>query len=206
MGKDAYWFRHDSNASRDIKLMKLRILHDFWGIGVYWTVIELLREQNNYCFASDESSLQLACNLIGCNDFVKFKSWFFDAVKFGLFNVENDVFFSISLRKRMGKWESSKDNGGKGGRPKKTQSKPNNKPNQNPTHNPTESIRGDKSIEEKKKGEIGFVFFEEKYKIEAEYFHDGIRYGNSHQRGNGGLSVKALKEHCKEMKIEYVEQ
>ena len=58
---------------------------------------------------------------------------------------------------------------------------------------------------EKKEGEIGFIFFEDRLKIQAEIFKDGIRYGNSHQRNNGGLSEKALREHCKEKGIEYVE-
>ena len=48
----------------------------------------------------------------------------------------------------MQKWESSKTNGSKGGRPRKTQSKPNTKPNQNPTTNPTETITVHNSIED----------------------------------------------------------
>jgi hypothetical protein len=58
---------------------------------------------------------------------------------------------------------------------------------------------------EKKEGEIGFVFFEPRLQIQAEFFKDGIRYGNSHERNNGGLSEKTLREHCKEKGIKYVE-
>jgi len=51
------------------------------------------------------------------------------------------------------------------------------------------------------------IFFNEKLKLEFEYFENEItpRYGNQHQRLMGGLSSKAIKELCNENGIEYTE-
>jgi uncharacterized phage protein (TIGR02220 family) len=119
--KDSYWFKHDSNASRDIKLLKIKALYDFWGIGLFWSVVELLREQNDYSFQSDESGLDMVCSLVSCSDNIRFHNWFKDCLKFGLFVEDKGVFYSESLCERMAKWEVKKGNGGKGGRPIKTE-------------------------------------------------------------------------------------
>jgi hypothetical protein len=145
MAQDSYWFKHDSTASRDIKLMKIKHLYDFWGIGLYWSTVELLREQNNYSFPADESGLNMVCDLVRCSDMVRFKNWFNDCIKIKLFVIAENEFFSESLIKRMDNWETKKVNGGKGGRPKKTETiseiKPNGKANQK------HKIREDKIIE-----------------------------------------------------------
>lgn len=46
--KDAYYFSHDSNARNDIKLIKLRRNMGAEGYGLYWMIIESLREQGEY--------------------------------------------------------------------------------------------------------------------------------------------------------------
>jgi len=117
MSKDSYWFRHDSNASRDIKMLKLRYIYGFWGQGVFWGVIEALRENEGYKWDSDESSLQLLCGLIDCRDESKFLKFIKDCVKIGLLVEKKGKIYSESLNKRMLRWESSKKNGKKGGRP-----------------------------------------------------------------------------------------
>lgn len=119
MGKDAFWFRHDSSAGRDMKLLKIKGIHTHWGVGVFWEVIEVLRDQDGYKHECDESSLQLLCSLIGCNDVPKFLSWYRDTIRFKLFSEKDGFFFSESLIARMRKWESTKDNGSKGGIKKK---------------------------------------------------------------------------------------
>lgn len=42
----AYYFKHDDNARRDPKLIKLRRIKGMKGIGIYWCLIEILHEQN----------------------------------------------------------------------------------------------------------------------------------------------------------------
>ena len=146
MSKDVYWFSHDSNASRDIKMMQLKHQYDFWGIGLYWSVIEVLREQPNYRFDSTESGLSLLSTLVMCSDMIRFENWFNDCVRIGLFKTDKNTFFSESLCERMKNWESKKANGSKGGRPQKTESKTEIKPKVKPNQN-------HKRIEEKRREE-----------------------------------------------------
>ena len=150
--KDSYWFRHDSTAGRALKMRKMAHVYGHWGKGVYWDVVEILRDQENYQFENDESSLQMLADLIGCKDDNKFISWFNDCIKFGLLKLEKEHFISPALSEVMIRWQSSKANGNKGGRPKKeveeTQTKPNHKPKQNLTSNLNETIIEYNSIEE----------------------------------------------------------
>jgi hypothetical protein len=46
-------------------------------------------------------------------------------------------------------------------------------------------------------------YFVEKWQIEAQEFPEGIRYGNSHQRNNGGLSEMGIRQHCQNLGIVY---
>lgn len=126
--KDSYWFRHDSTAGRGLRMRKMAHIYGHWGKGIYWDVIEILRDQANYCFDSDDSSLQMLCDLIGCKDESRFLSWFKDCVKYELFVVEENKFFSEVLCRNMANWENKKTNGSKGGRPSKTETKPKHKP------------------------------------------------------------------------------
>lgn len=111
--KDTYWFSHDSNAGRDLKLIRIRHMYTHWGIGVFWDVIEVLREQKNYKYPCDDSNLQMLCGSIFCSDFTKFKNWFNDCVKIELFEIKDNYFYSNSLVLRMKIWESKKKNGSK---------------------------------------------------------------------------------------------
>ena len=143
--KDSYWFRHDSTAGRGLKMRKMAHIYKHWGKGVYWDVIEILRDQKEYKFESDESSLQLLCDLVGCKDESRFINWFNDSLRLGLFELEGNFFFNPPLRKNMIRWEASKSNGSKGGRPPK---KPKDKPKLNLNNNLNETIIEEYSIEE----------------------------------------------------------
>lgn len=148
--KDSYWFRHDSTAGRGLKMRKMAHVYGHWGKGVYWDVCEILRDQENYRFEKDESSLQMLADLIGCKDEKKFLSWFNDSVKFGLFSIEKEYFISPALSEVMSRWEASKSNGSKGGRPKKeTEKKPRKNLTNNLTNNLDETIIVYNSIEYK---------------------------------------------------------
>lgn len=109
MAKDAYWFKHDAGAGRDIKMLELKSIYSHWGIGVYWEVIEVLREQNNYRF--EVKKLQLLCSLIQCDDFTKFNNFYNDCLRIGLLNKDDKYLYSNSLLDRMNKWEAKKRNG-----------------------------------------------------------------------------------------------
>jgi hypothetical protein len=117
--KDSYWFRHDSSAGRGLKLRKIAFLHGHWGKGIYWDVVEILRDAENYSYSSDEFDLRMLADLIGCKDTDKFLEWYKDCIKFELLEEDNNMFFSPALNKVMDVWETKKENGKKGGRPKK---------------------------------------------------------------------------------------
>ena len=116
MSKDSYWFKHDSSAHSDIKMLKIKHIYGFEGIGLYWSTIEVLREQSGYRWESDDSSVQCLATCIGA-DHERYLNFIKDAIGVGLFMVEDGFLFSESLLKRMDVWETKKENGKKGGRP-----------------------------------------------------------------------------------------
>jgi hypothetical protein len=46
--KDAYYFSHDSNARNDEKVLSLRMSLGMEGYGIYWSIIEKMRENTDY--------------------------------------------------------------------------------------------------------------------------------------------------------------
>ena len=82
--KDSYWFRHDSSAGRGLKLRKIAYIYGHWGKGVYWDVVEILRDSATYTHSSDEFDLKMLADLIGCKDDEKFLEWYQNCIKFNL--------------------------------------------------------------------------------------------------------------------------
>ena len=48
--KDAYWFSHDSNAKDDPKCVLLIDQLGLEGYGIYWVLVEILREQPDFSY------------------------------------------------------------------------------------------------------------------------------------------------------------
>ena len=146
MAKDSYWFRHDSTAGRGLKMRKIAHIYGHWGKGVYWDVVEMLRDSEKYEYDNSEFDLTMLADLIGCKDQEKFLNWYSDCIKFGLLEEKNGKFYSPALKEVMGVWETKKNNGSKGGRPsKKTENKP--KKNLNETKNkPKHKANGNHNI------------------------------------------------------------
>lgn len=46
--KDAYYFSHDANARNDVKCLRLRREMGLEGYGIFWCLIEMLREEENH--------------------------------------------------------------------------------------------------------------------------------------------------------------
>lgn len=116
MAKDSFWFKHDSSAGRGLRMRKMAFIYGHWGKGIYWDVVEVLRDQDGYMFSHDETSLLMLCDIIGCKDSTKFISWFNDCLNLGLFEKDEKHFFSAVLCENMDTWESKKHNGSQGGR------------------------------------------------------------------------------------------
>lgn len=94
MRKQAYYFSHDSNARQDDKIIALRMKHGWEGYGLYWALIEKLRDSTNYMCVKDYNIIAFDLRV----DASKIKSIIED---FELFKFEDKKFFSPSLISRM---------------------------------------------------------------------------------------------------------
>lgn len=94
--KDAYYFSHDSNAKDDFKCMLLIEELGLEGYGIFWVLVETLREQENFKYPLKLlSSLARKYNTTVAKMEVVVRNY-------SLFTVENETFFfSNSLNKRM---------------------------------------------------------------------------------------------------------
>lgn len=97
MSKDAYYFPHDSNARQDVKILKLRIKHGWAGYGLYWGIIEALRDQDNYSFDNEPELISLA---VGCSvdELIPVLE---TCIEVGLLVNEDGEIYSKSLKRRM---------------------------------------------------------------------------------------------------------
>lgn len=91
MKKDAYYFPHFSNARNDSKLIKLRRVLGIEGYGLYFMLLEVLREQTNFKFP-----------ILGIEDLAY--EWHISKEKiasvikdFDLFEIHDNKFFSSKL-------------------------------------------------------------------------------------------------------------
>lgn len=96
MSKDAYYFPHDSNAKDDPKCVLLIEQLGMEGYGIYWMLIEPLREQPDYTYpVANIPALGRRYNTTA----EKVKTV---VCNYGLFTVKDDkIFFSDSLNRRM---------------------------------------------------------------------------------------------------------
>lgn len=100
--KDAYWFKHDANARHDAKLVALRTTEGMCGIGRYWCLIEILREQADY-----ELDLSLDYVRIVLVKELEFDSeeqldkYLHTLIKLHLVEIHDTILSCSSLRRRM---------------------------------------------------------------------------------------------------------
>ena len=101
--KDAYYFSHDSNARNDQRIMKLRMKYGPEGYGIYFMIIEILRDTEDYkLHISDVQSI--------CFDIRDDEEKVLDVLKnYSLFEFEGDYFHSKSLTRRMDKLDRIKE-------------------------------------------------------------------------------------------------
>ena len=101
--KDAYYFPHDSNAKDDPKCILLIEQLGLEGYGIYWVLVETLRDQPNYRYPIQ---LLPALSRRFNTTFEKMKTV---VMNYGLFVLENETFFfSKSLIDRMSLHEEKK--------------------------------------------------------------------------------------------------
>ena len=114
--KESYYFSHDCGACRDVKIMKLRQKHGWAGYGIFWAIVEALRETANHSISLDMVDALLYDLRIERDVF----DYMFEC---GLLVKTETCFYSPSLLKRMKikdeVSEKRKESGSKGGRPPK---------------------------------------------------------------------------------------
>ena len=94
--KDAFYFPHDSNANSDPKMMMLIEQLGLEGYGIYWVLIEILRDQPDFRYPIKLLSA-LARRFNTTSEKMKAV-----VLGYGLFKVdEHDFFLSESLTRRM---------------------------------------------------------------------------------------------------------
>lgn len=109
MRKDAYYFPHDSNAKDDPKCMMLIEQLGLEGYGIFWVLVETLRDQPNYKYPV---KLLPAIARRYNTTFEKVKTVVYN---YGLFFIEdNEIFFSYSLIERMNAMDYNRISGIKG--------------------------------------------------------------------------------------------
>ena len=114
--KDAYYFSHDSNARNDQRLVKVRMKYGMEGYGIYFGIIEILREQENYILYNcdvESIAFDLRVDVEKINDIVHNQSLFearFDA------STKEGYFYSKSLTRRMEKLDLIKQKRAEAGR------------------------------------------------------------------------------------------
>lgn len=103
MAKDAYYFSHDSNAKDDPKCVMLIEQLGLEGYGIYWVLIETLRDQPEYKYPLAlipaiarryNTTTEKMKTVIG---------------NYGLFTIDENDFFSLSLIKRMEQYEYKRE-------------------------------------------------------------------------------------------------
>ena len=95
--KATNYFSHDSNARNDERILRLRMKHNAAGYGVYFMILERLREERNYMSVKDYNIIAFDLRV----DAALVKSVVED---FGLFVFTDDGknFYSDSFKRRMG--------------------------------------------------------------------------------------------------------
>jgi hypothetical protein len=93
--KDAYYFSHDANARHDLKCQMLTSRFGMEGYGVFWVVVETLREHDDYRIPirfTDAIDMDCKCNAKAIIDY---------CIEIGLFVSDGEYFHAPALLKKM---------------------------------------------------------------------------------------------------------
>lgn len=99
--KEAYYFSHDTNARHDPKILSMRSVYGMEGYGMYWAIVEMLREQEGYKleitkYLWNAIAMQIQIDHNATRKFID------DCInEFNLFKTDGTYLWSESLLKRM---------------------------------------------------------------------------------------------------------
>ena len=94
--KEAYYFSHDSNARNDDKILAVRMKLGMEGYGIYWSIIEKMRENADYMCIKDYNVIAFDLRVSS----EKIKSLVEDFNLF-IFTENSKKFYSESFLERM---------------------------------------------------------------------------------------------------------
>lgn len=101
MAKDAYFFSHDSNARNDPKILAMRSVYGSDGYGLYWMIIETLREQNDYKLVLMKYTINALAMQMQCES-TKFEQFIKECCEdFELLSTDGNYLWCETLTKRM---------------------------------------------------------------------------------------------------------
>ena len=107
--KDAYYFPHDCKSRNDQKIIQVRADYGMLGYGVYFGIIEILREANEYQLPTNYKAL--AFDLREDEEIIK------NVIeRYDLFEIYEGKFFSNSLKLRMEKLDKIREKRRQSGR------------------------------------------------------------------------------------------
>ena len=95
------WFKHDSDASNDAKLKKLRLKYGAQGYGIYWYCLELIArnvEKHNLTFELEHDAELIADDFKLSSDLVQHIMTFM--VEIGLFENTNGIITCLKMATR----------------------------------------------------------------------------------------------------------
>jgi hypothetical protein len=96
--KDAPYFPHDANARTDARILELRAELGWEGYGLWWAIVEQLREASDYRLSNSlVGGLAMGLSV----DKPKLRALLDLCLTIGLLELDGDYFFSPSLRRRL---------------------------------------------------------------------------------------------------------
>jgi len=108
--KDAFYFRHDSNASSDMKLRSMRRKYGWQGIGWYWYIIECLRNEDEYYLEYSDFTFDSLSEDMKCQP-EETKAFIDDCMNaYKLLKLNGEHFFSKRLKRDMATWNDKRAN------------------------------------------------------------------------------------------------
>lgn len=100
MSKETYYFSHDSNAITDTKILNMRADYGLEGYGLFWAIIEMMRNEENYKLQADTKIYRAIKTLT--NTSIDVEKYVQDCInEYELFKEESGYFYSNSLLRRM---------------------------------------------------------------------------------------------------------
>ena len=100
MAKETYYFSHDSNAITDTKILNMRADYGLEGYGLFWAIIEMLRNEEDYKLELDKNTYRAIKTLTNTN--LDIEKYINDCINdYQLFMIQDNKFYSNSLLRRM---------------------------------------------------------------------------------------------------------